>query len=153
MGKPALWQFKCSHFCEKVRWALDFKRIEHRRVSLYPGWHAVPTLLVSGQQQVPLLRVEGRTSYELYSQWHREGRLRLHCIRFGYDEQLQQVLRHSEATLDEASLRSVSALGGEPADIVQTAVQHLNVLPPPIPSHLGDSDDEDGAEDPTQTTK
>lgn len=61
MGRPVLWQFKCSHFCEKVRWALDFKRIEHRRVSLYPGWHALPTLLVSGRQQVPLLRVDGRT--------------------------------------------------------------------------------------------
>jgi glutathione S-transferase len=61
MGMPVLWQFKCSHFCEKVRWALDYKRIEHRRLSLYPGWHAVPTLFVSGRQQVPLLRTEGRT--------------------------------------------------------------------------------------------
>lgn len=61
MSTPTLWQFKCSHFSEKVRWALDWKGIAHRRVSLYPGWHALPTLLVSGQQQVPLLRVGGKT--------------------------------------------------------------------------------------------
>jgi glutathione S-transferase len=61
MSRPVLWQFKCSHFCEKVRWALDRKGVEYRRVSLYPGWHAGPTLLVSGRRQVPLLRVGGRT--------------------------------------------------------------------------------------------
>ena len=30
MGVPVLWQFKCSHFCEKARWTLAFKRIEGR---------------------------------------------------------------------------------------------------------------------------
>ena len=60
-GTPVLWQFKCSHFCEKVRWALDFKGIEHRRRSFYPGWHALPVLAVSGALQVPLLRVDGAT--------------------------------------------------------------------------------------------
>lgn len=59
--QPVLWQFKCSHFCEKVRWALDAKGVAHRLRSLYPGWHALPTRLVSGRQQVPLLRVGGRT--------------------------------------------------------------------------------------------
>lgn len=58
---PTLWHFKCSHFSEKVRWALDHKRIAHRRRSLFPGWHALPTLAVSRQMQVPLLRVDGET--------------------------------------------------------------------------------------------
>lgn len=61
MSHPVLWQFRCSHFSEKVRWALDHKRIAHRRRSLYPGWHVLPTVFVSGRQQVPLLRVDGRT--------------------------------------------------------------------------------------------
>lgn len=64
MGTPTLWQFKCSHFSEKVRWTLDWKGIPHKRFSLYPGWHMLPTLAVSRQRMVPLLRTNGRTLWD-----------------------------------------------------------------------------------------
>ena len=31
---PVLWQLQVSHYVEKVRWALDYKRIPHIRHSL-----------------------------------------------------------------------------------------------------------------------
>ncbi len=34
MTDIVLWHFQGSHFCEKVRWALDFKRIPHTRRTL-----------------------------------------------------------------------------------------------------------------------
>jgi len=34
-----LYQFSGSHFCEKARWALDFKGVDYRVVNLVPGPH------------------------------------------------------------------------------------------------------------------
>ena len=34
-----LYQFPFSHFCEKARWALDYKGISYRAVNLLPGFH------------------------------------------------------------------------------------------------------------------
>jgi glutathione S-transferase len=36
-GLPVLWQYSFSNYNEKVRWALDFKGIAHRRRSVAPG--------------------------------------------------------------------------------------------------------------------
>jgi glutathione S-transferase len=58
---PTLHQFRFSHYNEKVRWALDYKRIPHRRRSYLPGLHIVPMLLRSGQKQVPVW-CEGATT-------------------------------------------------------------------------------------------
>jgi glutathione S-transferase len=60
MAHPVLWQFKYSHYNEKVRWALDFKRIPHRRRSLLPGAHILPILWMTGQKSVPVLALDGR---------------------------------------------------------------------------------------------
>jgi glutathione S-transferase len=38
---PVLWQLELSHHNEKVRWALDHKRIPHVRRALLPGVHAI----------------------------------------------------------------------------------------------------------------
>jgi len=56
---PVLWHFPGSHYNEKVRWALDWKGIPHRRVALGPSYlprawwrtgHAhLPILILSGQ--------------------------------------------------------------------------------------------------------
>jgi hypothetical protein len=35
--RPVLWQLELSHYNEKVRWALDLKRIDHVRRPLLPG--------------------------------------------------------------------------------------------------------------------
>ena len=34
---PVLWQLQISHYVEKVRWALDYKRISHVRRTLLRG--------------------------------------------------------------------------------------------------------------------
>src|SRR6059058_1859108 len=39
MALPVLWHFTVSHFNEKARWALDFKRVPHVRRALLPGFH------------------------------------------------------------------------------------------------------------------
>lgn len=52
---PVLHQFRFSMYPEKVRWALDYKGMAHRRVDHLPGPHAIGVRRVSGQQQVPVL--------------------------------------------------------------------------------------------------
>jgi glutathione S-transferase len=60
MTQPVLWQFRYSHFNEKVRWALDFKRIQHKRRSVLPGPHAPRMLWLTGQKAVPVLVLDGK---------------------------------------------------------------------------------------------
>ena len=57
---PVLWQFRYSHFNEKARWALDFKRIAHVRRSVLPGPHAPRIFWMTGQKAVPVLVIHGR---------------------------------------------------------------------------------------------
>lgn len=45
---PVLWQLELSHYNEKVRWALDHKRIPHVRRALLPGVHAVTARRLTG---------------------------------------------------------------------------------------------------------
>ena len=58
---PVLWQFKYSHYNEKARWALDFKKIPHVRRSLLPGAHMPRVLWMTGQKAVPVLVLDGKT--------------------------------------------------------------------------------------------
>jgi glutathione S-transferase len=62
-GRPTLIQLEISHYSEKIRWALDFKRIPHRRRSPLPGSHIPIAFLLSRGESVtlPLLRMDGRT--------------------------------------------------------------------------------------------
>ena len=55
-----LWQFRNSHYNEKVRWALDWKRVPHVRRSLVPGLHLGRVLWMTGKKQVPVLSVDGQ---------------------------------------------------------------------------------------------
>jgi glutathione S-transferase len=57
---PELLQFPYSHYNEKVRWALDWKRLPHRRTDLLPGPHMLRIRRLTGQSQLPVLRLEGR---------------------------------------------------------------------------------------------
>jgi glutathione S-transferase len=57
---PELIQFPWSHYNEKARWALDWKRIAHVRTDLLPGPHALTVRRLTGQTQTPLLRIDGR---------------------------------------------------------------------------------------------
>ncbi len=55
MVKRILYEFPHSHFCEKARWALDYKGLEFRRVALLPPWHILKTKRYGKQSSVPLL--------------------------------------------------------------------------------------------------
>ena len=59
MDTPELWQFTSSHFNEKARWALDFKRVPHIRHSLIPGFHVPVVKRITGKTQVPVLKLNG----------------------------------------------------------------------------------------------
>jgi len=54
-----LYQFPFSHFCEKARWALDYKNICYRPVNLLPGFHTKPVRKLAPKTCVPLLADEG----------------------------------------------------------------------------------------------
>jgi glutathione S-transferase len=58
MNTPLLWHIPLSHYSEKVRWALDYKGIAHRRRVLGPTlirvWRA------TGQGKLPVLWLDGR---------------------------------------------------------------------------------------------
>jgi glutathione S-transferase len=59
--KPTLWQIDISHYSEKVRWALEYKGIDHRRRSTLPGTH-IPIALVltrGAQVTMPVLQIDG----------------------------------------------------------------------------------------------
>jgi glutathione S-transferase len=61
MDIPELWQFTSSHFNEKARWALDYKRVPHVRHSLIPGFHVPVVKRLTGRTQVPVLKLNGKT--------------------------------------------------------------------------------------------
>jgi glutathione S-transferase len=60
VGRPVLWHIELSHYNEKVRWALDHKRVAHARRAPLPGLHGLPALLLTGQRRLPILELEGR---------------------------------------------------------------------------------------------
>jgi glutathione S-transferase len=58
--RPVLWQLQISHYNEKVRWALDYKRIPHVRRSMMPGVHQLILKRKAGVVLSPVLEVDGR---------------------------------------------------------------------------------------------
>ena len=61
--RPTLFQLDISHYSEKVRWALDHKRVPHVRRSPLPGSHIpIAFALTRGKSvYLPLLQMDGRT--------------------------------------------------------------------------------------------
>jgi glutathione S-transferase len=62
MTRPLLWHLPISHFSEKVRWALDWKRVPHRRRVMPPGMHPLGGVLLTRGKHVtmPVLEIDGR---------------------------------------------------------------------------------------------
>jgi glutathione S-transferase len=58
--RPVLWQLQISHYNEKVRWALDYKRIPHTRRSMLPGVHRLMARRVAGVDTSPVMEIDGR---------------------------------------------------------------------------------------------
>ena len=56
---PVLWQLRFSHFNEKARWALDYKGVAHRRISLTPGTHSYRARRLWGGDTTPVLELDG----------------------------------------------------------------------------------------------
>ncbi len=57
-----LWHIELSHYSEKARWALDFKRVAHRRRAPMPGLHGPLAWVLTGgaQRTLPVLELDGR---------------------------------------------------------------------------------------------
>jgi glutathione S-transferase len=64
MPPHVLWQFTSSHYNEKARWALDYKRVPHIRRSLVPGFHIATVKRLTGQTAVPVLQMNGRVIHD-----------------------------------------------------------------------------------------
>ncbi|WP_166263434.1 glutathione S-transferase family protein [Marinobacter caseinilyticus] len=60
MSDVQLYQFAISHFCEKVRWALDFKGIDYEAINLLPGTHVKTVRQLTGKSSVPVLVHQGQ---------------------------------------------------------------------------------------------
>ncbi|MFZ2649705.1 MAG: glutathione S-transferase [Burkholderiaceae bacterium] len=54
-----LLQFRHSPYNEKARWALDLKRVPHRRRSLLPGPHLAVVKRITGRSATPVLVHDG----------------------------------------------------------------------------------------------
>ena len=59
MDSPLLWHIPLSHYNEKVRWALDYKGITHRRRVLGPDY-LIRAWRATGQGKLPILWLNGR---------------------------------------------------------------------------------------------
>lgn len=59
MTKLVLHHFLYSHYNEKARWALEFKRIQHQRRTMIPGLHARPMKKLAGKTSTPALVIDG----------------------------------------------------------------------------------------------
>jgi glutathione S-transferase len=57
---PLLWHLKVSPYNEKVRWALDHKRIAHARRAMVPLTHHRVARKLSGGTTFPILVIDGR---------------------------------------------------------------------------------------------
>jgi glutathione S-transferase len=59
MDTPLLWHIPLSHYSEKVRWALDYKGIAHRRRVLGPDY-LIRVWRATGQGKLPVLWLDSR---------------------------------------------------------------------------------------------
>ncbi len=59
VAQAQLYQFFISHYCEKTRWALDYKGIPFRTVNLLPAFHLWTTRRKATRSSVPILGYEG----------------------------------------------------------------------------------------------
>jgi glutathione S-transferase len=56
---PVLWHLKVSHYNEKARWALDYKRVPHVRRAAEPGRHRAIARRLTGGSTFPVLVHDG----------------------------------------------------------------------------------------------
>jgi glutathione S-transferase len=54
-----LWHLDVSHYNEKARWALDYKRVAHSRRAVLPGPHFVVAYLLAKRTTLPVVTFDG----------------------------------------------------------------------------------------------
>lgn len=132
---PVLWQIKISHYNEKVRWALDYKGVPHKRRAPLPMIGTVPTAWVMTRGTTfPVLRLDGRSIADstriiealeqrypdppLYPEDHGE-RVRALEIEDFFDEQLAPHLRRYvwHETTKEPTTFLRTAMPGSPTAV------------------------------------
>jgi glutathione S-transferase len=57
---PVLWHLEISHYNEKVRWALDYKRVRHVRRAVTPALQELRARRLRAGRTVPILQLNGR---------------------------------------------------------------------------------------------
>jgi glutathione S-transferase len=59
--RAVLWHIEISHYNEKARWALDYKRVPHERRVPIPGLHGIRAsrLTRGAQRRLPVLELNG----------------------------------------------------------------------------------------------
>jgi glutathione S-transferase len=70
MDTTLLWHIPLSHYSEKVRWALDYKGIAHRRRVLGPDY-LIRVWRATGQGKLPVLWLDGRAIVRFHA--HHRG--------------------------------------------------------------------------------
>ena len=55
-----LYQMPISHYCEKIRWALDFKRLDYQLRNLLPGLHIKKAKKLAPRSSLPILVHKGK---------------------------------------------------------------------------------------------
>ena len=58
---PVLWHLEVSHYNEKARWVLDYKRVPHVRRAVTPGLQEFRARGLRAGRTVPILQLSGRT--------------------------------------------------------------------------------------------
>ena len=51
-----LYQFPISHYCEKVRWALEYKGLNYKKINCLPGLHSKTMKKLAKRTSVPVLK-------------------------------------------------------------------------------------------------
>jgi glutathione S-transferase len=59
-ARAVLWHLKVSHYNEKARWALDYKRVPHTRRAAVPGRHERIARKLAGGPTLPVLVIDGQ---------------------------------------------------------------------------------------------
>ncbi len=54
-----LYQFPISHYCEKIRWAMDHKGLDYKLKNLFPGPHAFTAKKMAKRSSLPILNDGG----------------------------------------------------------------------------------------------
>ncbi len=103
MDTPLLWHIPLSHFSEKARWALDYKRIAHHRQVLGPdylirAWRATGRGTAIGDSTHIIAALEERYPESPLYPGDTDARQRALALEDYFDEQLGPALRAAIVT-------------------------------------------------------